>query len=99
MYRKKRMQRNERHASETTQQDTNRETNANEDWVPIKFPDNLEEMLDAFANCTEERIGWCLMCNRAIRTEADLIPNTNTHNCAAGRALEAKIADQARQDR
>ena len=46
----------------------------NDDWVPIQFPDNFDEMLEAFANYSEERIGWCLLCNSPIRTEADLMP-------------------------
>lgn len=60
----------------------------NDDWVPIKRPANLEEMLETMLNSSEERVGGCLLCNSAIRTEADFIPETNTHNCAAGRALE-----------
>jgi hypothetical protein len=63
----------------------------NEDWVPIQFPDNFEEMFEAFANYSEERIGWCLLCNRPIHTEADFISGTNTHDCEAGRAFEASI--------
>ena len=35
----------------------------------------------------EERVGWCLLCNAPIRSEADLIPESNTHNCEEGRAL------------
>ena len=60
-----------------------------DDWVPVQIPDNFDEMLEAFANYSEERIGWCLLCNSPIRSEADLISNTNTHDCEAGRAFEA----------
>jgi len=84
--------------SEITDQKTDQGEKQDEDWVPIQFPDNFEAMVEAFANCTEERIGWCLLCNSPIHTEAGLIPGTSTHNCAAGRALEARIAEQARQD-
>jgi hypothetical protein len=60
-------------------------------WVPIKVPDNLEEMFQAWKDSSEPNIGWCLMCNNPIRTEDDLIPGTNSHNCAEGRALDAKV--------
>ena len=66
----------------------------NDDWVPVQIPDNLEEMFAAFANDTEEKVGWCLLCNSAIRTEDDMIPNTNTHDCPAGREFEAQHAPQ-----
>jgi hypothetical protein len=62
------------------------------DWAPIKVPENLEEMVDAWANDPEPNVGWCLLCNSPIRTEDDLIPETNTHNCEVGREMEAKIA-------
>jgi hypothetical protein len=58
----------------------------------MKVPDNLEEMFHAWADAREPNIGWCLLCNGPIRTEDDLIPGTNSHNCEEGRALEAKIA-------
>jgi hypothetical protein len=29
--------------------------------VPIKFPENIEEMLDRWASCAEENVGWCLL--------------------------------------
>jgi hypothetical protein len=61
-----------------------------ENQVPIQFPNDFEEKLEAMFNSTGERIGWCLLCNSAIKTEADLIPGTNIHACEAGWALEAK---------
>ena len=64
-------------------------------WVPIKVPDNLEEMFQAWKDSSEPNIGWCLMCNNPIRTENDLIPGTNSHNCAEGRALDGKIRGQS----
>ena len=27
--------------------------------VPIKFPENIDEMLDNWANCAEENLGAC----------------------------------------
>jgi hypothetical protein len=50
----------------------------------IKFPDNITEMLDAWASCPEENVGWCLLCNGPIFSEKDMIPETNTHGCPEG---------------
>lgn len=63
-----------------------------DDWVPLDCPENLDEMLENWANSRDENVGWCLLCNSAIRTAEDLLPGTSTHNCEAGRALEEKIA-------
>jgi|SRR5665213_92642 len=63
-----------------------------DDWVPINWPENLEEMMENWAKSREENVGWCLLCNNAIHTAEDLLPGTNTHNCEAGRALEEEIA-------
>ena len=60
------------------------------DWMAIKAPDNLDEMFENWANCEEPNVGWCLLCNSPIRTVADLIGGTNTHNCDMGRALEVE---------
>ena len=65
-----------------------------ETTVPIQFPANLGEMLESFALSTEQNIGWCLLCNRPIHTVADLIPETNTHNCARGIELETQLTQQ-----
>jgi hypothetical protein len=65
-----------------------------DDWVPIQVPDNLEEMFEDMTSDASEKVGWCLLCNSAIRTEADLIPGTDTHDCEQGRALEAEIEQQ-----
>lgn len=62
------------------------------DWVPIKAPENWEEMFYAWINDPEPSIGWCLLCNSVIRTENDLIPNSNAHICEAGGELETEIA-------
>ena len=63
-----------------------------DDWVPINCPENLDEMIENWANSS-------LLCNNGIRTEADLIPGTSTHNCEAGRALEKQIALEQSQTR
>lgn len=63
-----------------------------DDWVPIQIPDNLDEMFADMAASDEPRVGWCLLCNSPIRNEADFLENSNTHNCEAGRAFEAKVA-------
>ena len=66
----------------------------NEGSVPIQFPVNLEEMLDAWIESSEPNIGWCLMCNSPIRSQEELFPGTGIHDCDGGRALEAKIANK-----
>jgi hypothetical protein len=59
-----------------------------DDWVPIEFPPNLMEMMEAWITSTEPNVGWCLLCNRPIKCKDDLIPDTNTHDCPEGRAFE-----------
>jgi hypothetical protein len=58
--------------------------------VPIEFPENIEEMLDNWASCAEENVGWCLLCDGPIRSAQDLIPKTNTHNRPEGLRLELR---------
>jgi hypothetical protein len=70
-----------------------------EDWVPIKIPDNLDKMLNDMINSDEPRVGWCLLCNQPIRSEADFLENSHTHNCQAGRELEMKIASETSRTR
>ena len=60
--------------------------------VPIQIPANMEEMLEHFFEHQAEVLGWCLLCDSAIRTEDDLLPGTDTHNCEPGRTLEANKA-------
>jgi hypothetical protein len=59
--------------------------------VPILFPANLEEMLDNWVACPDENVGWCLLCDSPIRSEKDLIQETNTHNCPEGLKLESRL--------
>ena len=70
-----------------------------EDWVPIQVPDNLEEMFEAMTSCEGEMVGWCLLCNSPIHTEANLIPGTNSHDCEQGRAMDAEIRKQTLKPR
>jgi hypothetical protein len=58
----------------------------NDKMVPIQFPPNFLDMLDAWSTSDEPNVGWCLRCNRPIKSEDDLIPETNTHNCFEARA-------------
>jgi hypothetical protein len=58
--------------------------------VPIQFPPNLMEMLENWRSCPDENVGWCLLCDASIRRAQDLIPKTNTHNCAQGLRLELR---------
>jgi hypothetical protein len=71
----------------------------NDDWVPLEVPDNLDEIFEAMASYSGEIVGWCLLCNSPIHSESDFIPETSTHDCAAGRELEAKIASQKKKPR
>ena len=68
-----------------------------DDWVPVEIPGNFDEMLDAYDRYQGEKVGWCFLCNGPIRTDADLISGTNTHNCEAGRAFERKVAEESSQ--
>jgi hypothetical protein len=70
-----------------------------DDLVPVEFPEHFDEMLDRWSAAKDKCVGWCLLCDRAIATEADLIPGTDTHNCPKGRALEAASSlEEAKAD-
>jgi hypothetical protein len=62
----------------------------NDKMVPIQFPPNSLDMLDAWMTSDEPNVGWCLLCNCPIKSVNDLIPETNTHDCFEGRALEKR---------
>jgi|NGEPerStandDraft_6_1074524.scaffolds.fasta_scaffold354488_2 hypothetical protein len=70
-----------------------------EDWVPVQFPENLEDMFETMESYTGEKVGWCLLCNSPIHTEADMIAGTNTHDCPQGRELEAQIEPPKKKTR
>jgi hypothetical protein len=62
----------------------------NKKIVPIRFPENIDEMLDNWASSLEENVGWCLLCDGPIGSEKDMIQNSNTHNYPEGRRLELR---------
>lgn len=70
-----------------------------DDWVPVQCPENLDEMFEAFVNHSGEKVGWCFLCNSVIVSESEFLPETSTHDCAAGRELEAKHAPQTKKPR
>ena len=70
-----------------------------EDWVPIQFPDNMEEMFEVMTSHVGDKIGWCLLSNSPIHTVAEMIPGTETHDCEQGRALEGEIESQKAKPR
>jgi hypothetical protein len=63
-----------------------------DDWVRIRQPQILAEMLDRWVNSEDQSIGLCLLCGQAIKSEADLIPGTPLHNFEAQRASEARTS-------
>lgn len=63
-----------------------------EDWVPLQIPDTFDEMMEGWSASRKDSVGFCLLCGSPIRTESEFISGTNTHNCEAGRAMEAEIS-------
>lgn len=56
------------------------------------IPPEISEKFDEWAASERHSIGFCFLCGNSIRTEDDLIPDSNyTHNCAEGRLFEEKI--------
>jgi hypothetical protein len=69
-----------------------------DDWVPLEFPSpEIEEQLAEWFASRRGDVGFCFLCGRTIPTEDDMIPDTNTHNCPEGRALEARIQREGRE--
>ena len=69
------------------------------DWVPVQIPDNFEEMIEAWDHSRKDSVGFCFLCGSPIRTASEFISGSNTHDCEAGRALEADIrAQEGSQD-
>jgi len=58
-----------------------------EKMVPIKFPDNMVEVIGKWFDSTEKGCGVCLLCGDTISTTADFIPGTDTHDCPAGKLI------------
>jgi hypothetical protein len=63
--------------------------------APIKFPVNIVEMIEAWVTADQPSIGWCLLCNRPIKKEAELIPGTNIHGCPEGRSFKETIPPES----
>lgn len=61
------------------------------DWVPVRIPENIEEMVNAWVNYQGPKIGWCFLCNGPIRSADQLLGDSGTHDCEAGRSLEENI--------
>jgi hypothetical protein len=60
-----------------------------EEWVRLEpIPPEIEEKLGEWFASERESIGFCFLCGNPILTEGDLIPETNTHNCAEGSLFE-----------
>lgn len=59
--------------------------------VPVQIPPNFEEKLERWIECKKQNVGWSMLCDAPICSADDLIPDTNTHNCATGREFEEKI--------
>lgn len=59
--------------------------------VAIELPETIFERVE---HCLTDRTGaagWCLLCDRPIKTDSDFIPDTDTHNCERGRRLAHDI--------
>jgi hypothetical protein len=59
--------------------------------VPIRFPPNLEEMLDTGKAALTKMLGGACSAMAQSAASQDLIPNSNTHNCPAGLRLESRL--------
>jgi hypothetical protein len=53
----------------------------NDDRVPIKMPDNLEETVAGWLESCDGSVGVCLRCGDRIMSADDLIRGTNRHRC------------------
>jgi hypothetical protein len=68
---------------------TSTEQPKHEDWVRLEpIPPEIDEKLDQWFASEHNSIGFCFLCGHSIQTADDLIPDTNTHNCAEGRLFE-----------
>lgn len=57
----------------------------NDEWVPLQMAPELNAALEDYAAYEGQRLGWCLLCNMPILTEADFISEPHTHGCPKGR--------------
>lgn len=73
---------------------TNSEADTTSDH-PFRDPDSIDAKLDAYRDYQGESIAWCLLCNRPIVDETELISKKFViHNCRQGRALAALTAKE-----
>lgn len=63
----------------------------------IRFPEKVCEMYVRWKTCTEPDVGWCFVCNSPIRSEKELIPGTNHHNCVDFAEENATHANETAQ--
>jgi hypothetical protein len=67
----------------------------NEGWAQLKpLSAEIEDKLEAWFDSEGTLGAFCCLCGTEFGQE-DLLPNSNTHDCDAGRALESSI-QQAR---
>lgn len=59
-----------------------------DDWVQLQWREEYAEMLNSWLEGKGDSVGLCLLCGSPIRSLADFIPGTNTHNCPEGIRLE-----------
>ena len=76
---------------EATSGDRSATRTEQEGWGRLKpIPPEIEEKFEQWAASERNSIGFCFLCGHSILTEGDLIPGTNTHNCAEGWLFEEK---------
>ena len=62
--------------------------NEDEGKVRALFTSDMIDAVEGWFGSKNRGCGLCLLCGETIRSEADFIPDSNTHNCDAGRRLE-----------
>jgi hypothetical protein len=68
---------------------TRTEQPQHEDWARLEpMSPEIDQKLGEWFSSERDSIGFCFLCGNAIPTESDLIPDTNTHNCAEGQLFE-----------
>jgi hypothetical protein len=56
-------------------------------WVPLRPQENIEKTLSHFISYEGACVGWCLVCDQPIRSDADMISGTNSHDCLMNRLI------------
>ena len=52
-----------------------------DNWVEIRPPKKLEEVIAKWLSHEGESVGYCLVCDSVINDESEIIPGTNDHRC------------------